>query len=225
MSETTWTTLADVPSQPVKWLWEGWIPFGKVTLLDGEPGFGKSNLALDLAARVSRGLSMPLTKEKTTPADVVIFNNDDNLSDTVRPRLEAAGADLTRIRAVDHVVHPQDFDTFHPALIILDPLTAYLCLGCDVPPRQVIKDLARLAKETPAAVLVVQHLPKNGSSWTAEIYDAARSVLQISSIGHNRRRLTVTKSNLRLLSEMAPLVFQLEDHHGVAHVGGWSDGF
>ncbi len=113
---------------------------------------------------------MPLSKEKPTePADVVIFNDDDNLADTIRPRLEADGADLSRIRAVDHELRLTDFETFRPALILLDPLSAYMCLGCTVPPRQTLKDIARLARETDAAVVVVQYLPRNGNSWAAEI--------------------------------------------------------
>ena len=102
MSTIHWTTLSEVQSQPVQWLWEGRIPFGKVTLLDGDPGSGKSLLAMDLAARVSRGAAMPLARTKpSSPANVVLYNDDDNLGDTVRPRFEAAGADLSRIRCVD----------------------------------------------------------------------------------------------------------------------------
>src|SRR5262245_18675880 len=102
MGTINWTTLAEVQSRPVNWLWDGRIPYAKVTLLDGEPGSGKSLLALDLAARVSRGAAMPHSRVKPAgPANVVLFNEDDNLADTIRPRLEAAGADLTRIRCCD----------------------------------------------------------------------------------------------------------------------------
>jgi hypothetical protein len=225
MSRAAWTTLSNVPTESVKWLWEGRIPLGKVTLLDGEPGFGKSLLALELAARVTRGTAMPLARDKPSePADVVIFNDDDSLADTIRPRLEAEGADLTRVHALDCIMNAEDFTTFTPRLIIIDPLTAYLCLGCDVPPRKIMKDLTQLAKQTHAAVVVLQYLPKSGTSWAAEIYDAARSVLTITNIGHNRRRIALTKSNLRPVAEVRPLVFQIDNSQGVGSVAGWSDG-
>lgn len=224
MSSATWTTLSDVGIEEVNWLWDGRIPLGKVTLLDGEPGLGKSMLALELAARVSRGSAMPLSKEKAPPADVALFNDDDTLADTVRPRLEAEGADLTRIHALNRTMSAADFTSFRPRLIIVDPLSAYLCLTCDVPPRKVFKDLTQLAKDTGAAVLVLQYLPKAGSSWAGEIYDAARSVLAVTSIGPNRRRLGLIKSNLRPTAEVRPLVFQLDSDDGVGNVTGWSDG-
>jgi len=225
MSGKAWTTLSEVPAQTVHWLWEGRVPFGKLTLIDGEPGSGKSALALDLAARVSRGLAMPMSSQPPCPpSDVVIFNDDDNLADTIRPRLEAAGADLTRVHAIDRVLKPEEVESLKPALIIIDPLSAYLCLTCDSPPRQAIKTLARLAKQTDAAVVVVQYLPKGGTSWAGEIYDAARSVLAISSIGHGRRRLGLAKSNLRPSTEVIPLVYFLDNSGGAARVTGWSDG-
>lgn len=224
MSKGTWTTLSDVSAEPVKWLWEGRIPLGKVTLLDGEPGLGKSLLALEIAARVTRGAAMPLSKERGAPADVALFNDDDGLADTIRPRLEAEGADLTRIRATDRVFSAADFKDFKPGLIIIDPLSAYLCLTCDVPARKIVKDLAEVANETGAAVLVLQHLPKSGNAWSSEIQDAARSVLTVTNIGHSRRRLSLTKSSFKASADVRPLVFQIDTTDDVGTVTGWADG-
>ena len=138
MGTVHWTTLSEVQSKPMQWLWDGRVPFGKVTLLDGEPGSGKSLLALDLAARVSRNTAMPLSGLKGSgPANVIIYNDDDNIADTVRPRLEAAGADLTRIRCADCEITAEDVQDFRPALIVIDPLSTYLCRdNQSVPPRQ-----------------------------------------------------------------------------------------
>jgi hypothetical protein len=223
MSTIHWTALAEVASRPVHWLWEGRLPFGKVTLLDGEPGSGKSLLALDLGARVSRGAAMPLSRVKPPgPANVVIYNDDDNLDDTVRPRLEACGADLSRIRAFDGEVCPEDLLDARPALIVIDPLSTYLCLSRDCPPRQVLKRLAAVARETGAAVLAVQYLPKDGD-WSGEAYDAARTVLSVTTIGHGRHRLSVTKSNLRSLGDVPPLVFHFESAEASVRVAGWAD--
>jgi len=218
-----WTTVSEVQTQPVQWLWEGRIPFGKVTLLDGEPGTGKSLLAMDIAARVSQGKAMPLAHQKPAPAaNVVMFNDDDSLADTIRPRLEAAGADLTRIRCVDGEISAADVQELRPALIIVDPLSVYLALGEEVSGRHVLQSIRTLAKDTGAAVLAVQHLAKNGT-WSSEIYDSARSVLLVSTIGHGRHRVAVTKSNLKALGDVPPLVYHLEGRDSAVHIAGWAD--
>jgi predicted ATP-dependent serine protease len=223
MSTTHWTILSEVQPKPVQWLWDGRVPFGKVTLLDGEPGSGKSLLAIDLAARVSRGLPMPLERvQNSPPANVVIYNDDDNLADTVRPRLEAAGADLTRVRSVDCEISAADVQDLRPALIVLDPLSTYLCRESSVPPRQIVKNVTRLARESGAAVLAVQYLPKNGF-WAGEIYDASRAVLHLSTIGHGRYRVAVTKSNLQALTDVPPLVYHLETTATAVKLAGWAD--
>jgi predicted ATP-dependent serine protease len=223
MSAVQWTTLSEVQPRPVQWLWEGRIPMGKVTLLDGEPGAGKSLLALDLAARVSRGAAMPLNRTKPGgPADVVLFNADDSLIDTVRPRLESAGADLTRIHCIDGELHAADLPPRNPALIILDPLTVYLCLDRSAQPRTVLKQITDLARDSNAAVLAVQFLPKDGF-WASEVFDVARSVLYLSNIGHGRHRVALTKSNLRAPSEIPPFVYNIERAGDSIKISGWAD--
>jgi hypothetical protein len=169
---------------------------------------------------------MPLSKAGTTaPADVVLFSGDDDLADTVRPRLEAAGADLVRIRPIDREITRADIESLRPALIILDPLSSYYCLTCEATPREVLQKLTRLARDTDAAIVVVQCVPsREDSEWAREIYAVARSVLAVTSIGHDGRRLAVSKSNLRPASEVAPLVYHHDDREGVLRISGWSDG-
>src|SRR5438128_5920911 len=91
--------VADVEPESVEWLWAQRVPRGKVTLLDGDPDEGKSCIALDLAARVSSGAPMPFDPTPRTAAGAAILTAEDGLADTIRPRLEAAGADLARIVA------------------------------------------------------------------------------------------------------------------------------
>jgi predicted ATP-dependent serine protease len=224
MGEVHWTLLSEIESKPVEWLWEGRVPCGKVTLLDGEPGSGKTLLALDLAARVSRGAAMPLSRHRPkAPANVVIFNDDDNLADTLRPRLEEAGADLTHIHVVDGEVCSADVARVAPALIVVDPLSVYLCVEGTEPPRKVLKRLAHLARESGAAVLAVQYLPKEGF-WAGEIYDAARSVLLVSAIGNARNRVAVAKSNLQALADIPPYVFHIDEtEDGSVKITHWAD--
>jgi KaiC/GvpD/RAD55 family RecA-like ATPase len=198
------------------------IPLGKVTLLDGEPGSGKSLLAADLAARVSRGAAMPMSTTAGTAANVLIYEDDDNLADTVRPRLESAGADLTRIHAVDREITADDLREFRPALLIIDPLSAYLCLDDDASARRALKTLSRLARDSNAAVLLVQNLPDEVVK-KGEMFDAARSVLSISTIGHGRHRLAVSKSNLVDVIDVPPLVYHLQLTRDSVKITGWAD--
>src|SRR5207302_6443679 len=86
----------DIEGKPVDWLWPGWVPLGKLTLLDGDPGLGKSTLLLDLAARVSCQGLMP-DGASGVRGQVVILSAEDGAEDTIRPRLDAAGALLNRV--------------------------------------------------------------------------------------------------------------------------------
>src|SRR6516225_11459229 len=97
--------LSTVTPQRVEWLSPGRIPLSKLTIIDGDPGLGKSVLTLELAARVSRGLAMPGDEagDNRDPADVVILSAEDGIEDTIVPRLDAAGADRSRIRALNLV--------------------------------------------------------------------------------------------------------------------------
>ena len=174
-------TLADVEPEKVEWLWTGRIPRGKFTLLDGDPGLGKSTIAYDIAARLTRGLAMPGETEGGAAADVVILSHEDGLADTIRPRLDAADADLRRIHAIQSVPAgasgarlPTLPDDLQPiiavveeraaALLIIDPLFAYLGSGVDSfrdhDVRAALAPLAAAAERTRAAVLVVRHLNK-----------------------------------------------------------------
>jgi hypothetical protein len=225
MSNAVFTRLADIPPQPVRWLWEGRIPLGKVTLLESEPGIGKSTLTLELAARVSRGAPMPLMKTHAEPANVVIFSGDDGLADTVRPRLEVAGADLTRIWSVDREIDKEDVAKLEPALIVIDPLPCYICLACEHNPIEVMRKLGELARETGAAVLAVQCVSSDmKDQWAPEFYGTPRTVLQLTPIGHGGRRLGLSKSNLRQLPEVHPLVYYLDHEDGQTRIVNWSDG-
>ena len=177
--------LATVEPESVKWLWPGYIPLGKVTVLDGDPGLGKSLLTLDLAARVTTGRDMPNGKPGVFGA-VVLLSAEDDLADTIRPRLDAAGAIVAKVTALEAVgdvdvetgeVHerpvylPQDIPALHQAieehgavLAVIDPLMAYLDGDVnahrDQDVRRALRPLAQCAQETGAAIVVIRHLNK-----------------------------------------------------------------
>src|SRR6059058_1055070 len=88
---------SEVAARPVSWLWPGRLPLGKLAILDGDPGLGKSLVALDLCARLSTGQPMPDGSSGAGPASALVLNGEDDDEDTIRPRLEALGADLGRV--------------------------------------------------------------------------------------------------------------------------------
>jgi hypothetical protein len=177
------TKLADVPAKMVTWLWPGRLARGKLAIVDGDPGLGKSLVTLDLAARVSAG--RPFPDEAPGNADsVVIVNCEDGVADTIRPRLEALGANLDRV----HVLHGPTFNGHEllpsfprdllrleeavrrteAALVIIDPVMAFLdehiCSSNDQSVRQALAPLASMAERTGAAIVLVRHLNKVGGA-------------------------------------------------------------
>lgn len=230
MSETAAIHLSELTSKPLAWLWEGRIPLGKLTLLDGDPGVGKTLLALHLAARVSKGTPMPLAKGSSAfpeePANILLNIADDTLSDTVIPRLEAASADLSRFWAIDREINADDIARYQPKLIIIDPLSSYLGGREEQPNRHTIQSLTRLARESGAAILAIQDLPEEETEnerWYVEIQAAARVVLVVTALDQTLRRLAVEKTNLRSLSEARPLVYRHDSDGESIKIANWSD--
>jgi AAA domain-containing protein len=168
--------LADIQPEPVSWLWHGYVALGKLSLLEGDPGEGKSTLTIALAAAVSAGRPLP-DGTRIDPANVLLISYEDALSDTLVPRLLAAGADLTRCQALcgygdellsipTHVAAIREVvEDYSAKLLVIDPLSAALDSTetnsyKDQDVRRALSPLARMAEETGIAVLVVRHLTK-----------------------------------------------------------------
>lgn len=178
------TRMHEVQSSPIRWLWAGWLALGKLAVLDGHPGLGKSTLTCDLAARVSRGQLMPGGSPgalRNQPSGVVLVTCEDDAADTLKPRLDAAGADCTRIVHLAEVQDGDrkrmptlaDLDALRAAitevdakLVIIDPLMAYLGGDAhrDNEVRSQLGPLAQLAGELGVAILLVRHLTKSGGT-------------------------------------------------------------
>lgn len=186
------TLLADVEAKRVNWLWPGRVARGKVTLTAGHPGIGKSHQSMDLVARVTTGRLWP-DGAKCTAGDVLIFSAEDDPADTIRPRLEAAEADLTRVHFVTGVITGYadngskrervfSLELDLPALeskltelpsivaVVIDPITAYLGKtdshkNAEV--RGLLAPLADLAARHDVAILAITHLNKSASGASA----------------------------------------------------------
>ena len=182
-SEPRVVRLSDVRVRNLEWLWPERIPLGKLTLLAGDPGLGKSFLSLDIASRVTRGSAWPDDcAAKVNPGSVVLLSAEDDLEDTVCPRLQAAGADLTKIVSLsaardtrDGLARPlslgRDLAAVRDAvaalpdcrLVVIDPISGYMGDSDgnnNIDVRALLYPLAELAAERRLAVVAVTHLNK-----------------------------------------------------------------
>src|SRR5258708_3452030 len=191
--------LSEVKTQQIDWLWQRRIPLGKITILDGDPGMGKSLLAINIAACISTGRPMP----DDTPGrqgSTILIAPEDSAEDTIKPRMEAAGGDPSKMFLINTI---EDFDekrlaiyarTFslsrdlnelereikrtNAILVVLDPLMAILGRNIDSSRdqdvREVFTPLAQLAERNGCAILIIRHLNKGTSDKV--LYRGARSI-------------------------------------------------
>lgn len=189
--ETDLVRLDTVERRPLQWLWPGRLPIGKLTMFSGDPGLGKSLLTLDITSRISTGTpwpDVPLSAQmgRREPSDVLLLSAEDDLADTIAPRLDAARADSTRIHAlratyevdehgevrrrpVDLKRDVERLDTVlerlpRPRLVVVDPVSAYLGetdshVNAEV--RAMMAPLSELAERHEVALLCVSHLRKS----------------------------------------------------------------
>lgn len=218
--------VSSVKAERVEWEWMHRIPRGKVTVLDGDPGLGKSTVTLDLIARRTRGMPMPEDERELPPAGAVLLTAEDGIADTIRPRLEAAGADLDRVAVLTAVrdekgrprppVLPEDVEAAREAvqkmkarLLVIDPLMAFLNGRVDSHRDQDVRGalalLADLAERETLAIVIIRHLNKASGGHpiyrgggSIGIIGAARAGLLVAPDpkDEKRRVLAVSKSNL-----------------------------
>lgn len=189
-------TMDGVPDENVQWLWQQWIPLSRCTLVDGDPGVGKSTVLLDVSARVSCGRPMPLELlSSIPPSDVLIINCEDGAADVIRPRLRAAGADLKRVHLLLGTVDgrnesamlslPDDLDVVQDVvnetgakLVIVDPIMSHMSWEYnsynDHEMREFLHFLNDAARLTGAAIVLVRHLNKRGG--TKALYRGGGSI-------------------------------------------------
>lgn len=244
--------LADVESKPVEWLWPGLIPIGKMTLFSGDPGLGKSFVTVDMASRVSRGKQWPISlggQPVTQPAgSVIILACEDDVEDTVRPRLDRANANVSRIHVIDCVEVEDSTKGFaldvdlplleamledigDVRLLIIDPISAY-CGNVDshknAEVRGILMPLTSLAAKHKFAIVAINHLTKGSGK---AIYRSLGSVgfAATARVGlnfykdpddENRRLILVTKMNLA--KEADGLAYSIDGNAGEVGSVRWS---
>ncbi|HEX9137072.1 MAG TPA: AAA family ATPase [Nitrospirota bacterium] len=210
--------VGEVKREDVKWLWRSFIPFGKITIIEGDPGLGKSTLSLELVSRASRGNALPVSGP--IPAcNSLILASEDSVADTIRPRLEAANADSERVFISQAPVYLDKhlakirawIRSVDAKILVIDPLAAYLSSGVDsyrdTDIRRTLGPVGRLADELGVAVILVRHLVKQGQQPIQKLYrgvgsigtiGAARSCILVSQDADDSdlRKVELVKSNL-----------------------------
>ena len=230
--------MSDVELTPVDWLWKPYLPFGKLSVLQGNPGEGKTYFAMHLAAACTNGKLLP-NMERMEPFNVIYQTAEDGLGDTVKPRLIEAGADLDRVLVIDDsdVQLTLSDERIEKAiienkarLVIIDPIQAYL--GADVDMnranevRPIFMRLGQVAQRTGCAILLIGHLNKAAGMQSLQrglgsidIAAAVRSVMFIGKLKHDPTMRILTHEKSSLAPPGLSLAFSLGDEGGFRWVG------
>lgn len=194
------TLYSDVRSVPVRWLWYPYIAYGKITLLQGDPGDGKSTMMMNLIAEISTGGATPDGKALGRPQRVIYQCSEDGVGDTIKPRLEKCGADCRNVAFINEEVCGgltldderirEAIIEFRPRLVVIDPIQAYIGSDSDLQKagraRKLMSRLGMWASTYDCAIVLIGHLNKKEGSkdlyrsiGSIDIVAAARSVLQV----------------------------------------------
>lgn len=221
--------LSEIQAEEVKWLWFPMIPYGKLTIVQGDPGDGKTTLILNIAAKLSRSEGLDENMKPTEPMNIIYQTAEDGLADTVKPRLEMAGADCERIMVIDESEKSlsmiderleEAIIKTNAKLLILDPIQAYLGGGMDMnranEARDMTKKLGALAEKYKCAIVLIGHMNKASGNKAAyrgmgsiDFFAVARSVLLVGRVEGepNIRAVVQIKNNLAAFGH--PKAFEL----------------
>ncbi len=244
-SGISYRRMSSIEAKPIRWLWPGRMARGKVSMIAGHPGLGKSQITVSLAAIVSTGGMWPVDRTKTEQGNVILLSAEDEPSDTIRPRLEAAGADLGCVYMLDAVRVEGDngeatqrgfslktdlsrlgamlAEIGDVALIIIDPITAYMGgvethYNADV--RAALAPLSDLAAAHGAAVVCVSHLNKGGNTealmrvtGSIAFVAAARAAYLVAKDEESAQRRLFLPLKNNLGNDQSGLAFELQAYH------------
>jgi len=229
-------TFDNIEATKVLWLWKPYIALGKLTVIQGDPGTGKTTLALAIASLVSKNKRMPTGRNKPIDGSVLFQSGEDSPSDTIKPRLVACKADCSKIAFMESDTG-LDLQLFEEAiigtsakLVVIDPLQAFLTAGQDISStknmRPFLRELSNVAERTGAAVVIIGHMNKNDRTkgiyrglGSIDITAAARSVLLIGKLKNNEnmRFMAQIKNNLTAFGKAVS--FSISKHGSVEFHG------
>ena len=230
----------DIEQTSVEWLWFPYLPFGKLTIIQGNPGEGKTYFAMMLTAACTNRKTFP-NMEEIEPFNVIYQTAEDGMGDTIKPRLVEAGADLSRVMVIDDTEEALTLsdDRIEKAirqnqvrLLIIDPVQAFI--GADVDMnranevRPVFRKLGMIAEQTGCAIVLIGHLNKSSGTQSTyrglgsiDIMAAVRSLIFIGKV----KKDPTTRVLLHEKSSLAPpgetMAFKLGDEEGFRWVGAY----
>jgi len=228
-----------VTARKVEWLWYPYIPYGKITMIQGDPGDGKTTLALNIAALLSNGYPMPDSNKQSEKHLTIYQSAEDSVEDTIKPRLISAGADCSLIAFVDESEQRLVLDDkrieavikeINARLMIIDPLQAYLGDNGDMSRvdgiRPMMKHLAAVAERTGCALVIIGHMNKNNGTkgiyrglGSIDITAAVRSVLLVGRIKSNPSVRVMAQLKNSLAEEGKAVAFEIQDNSSVKWIG------
>jgi hypothetical protein len=226
--------MSDIETEQVQWLWYPFIPYGKITIIQGDPGEGKTSFVLAMIALLTTGNPLPEEKTAAEPIRVIYQSAKDGLADTIKPRLEMSGADCSCVLVIDESDKEltlcderleQAVQETGAWLIVLDPLQAYLGDNVDMhranEVRPVFKRLCAMAERTSCAVILIGHMNKAQglkSSYrgldSIDFRAAARSVLLVGRLKSDPGIRVVTHDKSSLAPEGRSIAFSLDAENG-----------
>ena len=238
MSNLKLINMRDVEVEPICWLWYPFIPYGKVTIIQGDPGEGKTTLVLQIIARLTKGESI-IDEDASQPINVIYQTAEDGLADTIKPRLLAANADCSKVLVIDDSDTPltmrdarleQAIIETSAKLVVLDPIQGFLGANVDMHRaneiRPIMKHIAELAGKYKCAVILIGHMNKCSVGKSAyrglgsiDFQAAARSVLIVGRIKDEPETRVVCQTKSSLAPEAKAVAFRLSKKNGFEWVG------
>lgn len=230
----------DVEQTEVDWLWYPYIPFGKLTIVQGNPGEGKTFFAMQLAAACTNQKFLP-DMEPFEPFNMIFQTAEDGLGDTVKPRLVLSGADLKRVLVIDDSDNPLSLadDRIEKAirennakLMVIDPLQAFLGANVDMnranEVRPIFRKLADIAQSTGCAIVMIGHLNKASGTQSTyrglgsiDIAAVVRSILFVDKVKDDPTTRVIVHEKSSLAPPGQALAFSLGDQKGFRWIGAY----
>ena len=225
--------MSDIQPEEVQWLWYPYIPLGKLTVIQGDPGEGKTTFVLAMIAALTKGEALP-EREPLDPVNILYQTAEDGLADSSRPRLDARGADCSRVLVIDESKRElslsderirQAMEETGAKLLVLDPLQAYLGAEVDMhranEVRPILKRLGSVAEQMGCAVVLIRHLNKmqgqksgHRGMGSVDFQAAARSVLLVGRTKEDPQLRIVVPDKSSLAPEGESIAFALDPEQG-----------
>lgn len=229
-----------IMEKDVNWIWRPYLPAGKITIVQGDPGEGKTTLMLKIAAMMSRGLSIPDGAPSVEPVNVIYQGAEDGISDTIKPRLMRLGADCSRIAFID----TGEIDSLYfgdnrfekavtecnAKLLIIDPLQAFIGGNTELQKtgglRAAFASLSRVAEENDCAIVLIGHLNKSIGNkgiyrglGSIDVAAIARSILMVGRDKDDPSVRIIAPVKSSLAPEGSAYAFSLDEDMGFEWIG------